>query len=204
MTYDPRLGEVLQEFVQAAADGDAGGLWELLSSGSRERLGPTQDEFAGRLLPDFRDGLGTFAGTNAEIVVSGADPNGWGVAAIAGEREREGRQEFAAYAAALRLEDGDWRLELGAPIALRHLTGGPPDTLEVEVSAETRIEAAGLWVDGQPLRASVRGTAPDRFIVHAERLQLGSERHVAVTFARTRDAAAAGAFELSAPAGTIS
>jgi hypothetical protein len=199
MTYEPRLGEVLREFIQAAADGDAGGLWQLLSTESQARLGPTEDAFAGRFVSDFRDGLGTFAGTAAEIVVSGADPNGWGVAAIAGERVRQGKQEFAAYATALRLEAGEWRLELGAPIALKHLTGGSSDTLDVEVSAKSTIEAAGLWVDGQPLRASIQGTARDHFVVHAERLQLGSERHVAVIFARTSDAAAAGAFELSAP-----
>lgn len=69
--------------------------------------------------------------------------------------------------------------------------------MDVEVGADAPLVAAGLWVDGKPLYAVVDGPATD-FVVHAERLQLGSGRHVGVVFARTDDSASAGGFLLSA------
>jgi hypothetical protein len=201
MTYDAEPGEVLTRFVQAAADEDAAVMWQLLSSPSRERLGPTRAEFADTYVEGFRDGLGTFAGTDPEIVVSGADGQGWGIAAIAGDRVRDGQEEFATYAAALRVEDGEWRLELGAPIALKYLEDSPAGTVDVEVAADAPIEAAGLWVDGEPARAVVQGTDLSHFVVHAGQVQTTADRPVGVVFARTSEEAQAGAFSLDASPG---
>jgi hypothetical protein len=199
MQHDPAPGRTLLRFVQAAAANDAATMWALLSTPSRERLGPTRAEFDARFATEFRDGVGTFADSpDLVMVTTGSDENGWGIAAVAGEREREGELEYAAYASALRMEGGRWRLELGAPIELRRLVDTPPATLEVQVAANDPVEAAGLWIDGEPLRASVRGDDAARFVIHAERLQLQHDRHVGVTFARTADTAAAGAFPLAA------
>ena len=202
MTYDAEPGEVLTRFVQAAADEDVAVMWELMSSPSRERLGPTRAEFADTYAEGFRDGLGTFAGTDPEIVVSGTDDEGWGVAAIAGDRVRDGQEEFATYAAALRVEDGEWRLELGAPIAITYLDESPTGTVDVEIEAGAPLEAAGLWVDGEPAQAVVQGTDLSHVVVHAEQVQTTADRPVGVVFARTSDQAQAGAFSLDAPVGS--
>jgi hypothetical protein len=200
MTFDAEPGEVLTRFVEAAADEDVATMWRLLSTPTRERLGPTRADFADEYLAGFRDGLGTFAGTDPEVVVSGADGNGWGVAALAGDRVRRGEQEFATYAAALRVEDGEWRLELGAPIRLRYLDRSPPGTVDVEIEAGNPIEAAGLWVAGEPTEAVVQGTDLSHFVVHAEQVPTTADRPVGVVFARTGDEAQAGAFALDEPA----
>ena len=127
---------------------------------------------------------------------------GWGVAAIAGDRVRDGQEEFATYAAALRVEDGEWRLELGAPIAITYLDESPTGTVDVEIEAGAPLEAAGLWVDGEPAQAVVQGTDLSHVVVHAEQVQTTADRPVGVVFARTSDQAQAGAFSLDAPAGS--
>jgi hypothetical protein len=198
MQQDPEPGDALLRFVDAAGTRDVDAVWELLSQASRVRLGPSKEAFAEKYADRFRAGVGSFAGTDPEVVVTGSDESGWGVAAIAGDRRRNAREEFAAYGAALRLEDGSWRLELGAPITLRRLTGGSPDTLDLGIGTKEKIGAAGLWIDGYPLYAVVRGSGPNGIVVHAERLELTGDRHVGVAFAQAGNSASAGAFPLSA------
>jgi hypothetical protein len=198
MKQDPEPGDALLRFVDAAGARNVDAVWDMLSQASRERLGPSKEAFAEKYADRFRDGVGTFAGTDPEIVVTGSDENGWGVAAIAGDRLRNDHQEFAAFGAALRLEDGAWRLELGAPITLRRLAGGSPNSLDLGIGAKAKVEAAGLWIDGYPLYAVAREPGPDGLVVHAERLELSDDRHVGVAFARTGDSASAGAFPLKA------
>jgi hypothetical protein len=198
MKQDPEPGAALLRFADAAGARNVDAVWDLLTQASRVRLGPSKEAFAEKYADRFRDGVGTFAGTDPEVVVTGSDGSGWGVAAIAGDRRRNDQQEFAAYGAALRLEDGAWRLELGAPITLRHLAGGSPNSLDLGIGTKEKVEAAGLWIDGYPLYAVVQGSGPDGFVVHAERLELNADRHVGVAFARAGNSASAGAFPVDA------
>jgi hypothetical protein len=194
---DPGPGQALEAFVEAAATGNPEAVWLLLTPESQERLGPTLAEFTERFGSGFREGVGTFAGTPYGTVLSRRDEEGWGVAAIAGNRVREGEQEFAAYGAALRLNGDRWLLELGAPIELTRLVDAPPGVIQVEMSANEVIEAAGLWLDGEPLPAHVEGQRGD-FVVEAELPPGASGTSVVVTFARIETAANAGAFPLVA------
>jgi hypothetical protein len=197
---DPGPGEVLEAFVDAAAAGDLEAIWTLLSPASQERLGPTTEDFAERFGTGFQEGLGTFGGTPYEVVLSRRDELGWGVAGIAGIRTREGEEEFAAYGAAFRRDGDRWLLELGAPIELARLPDPPAGTLQVEMSADEALEAAGLWLDGEPLPAHLEGRRRD-FVVEAQLPAGAAATAVVVAFARTAAGATGGAFPLFDTAG---
>lgn len=192
------VGEALRRFVDAAAAADADALWGLLSARSREQLGPTQAEFSEELVADLERGLGSFAGSPYETVLSVETESGWGVAAIAGGRIRSGEAEFAAYGAALRLEDGDWRIELGDPVDI--VNNEPPQTtddrqprVQFEVSADAPVDEAGLWLDGVALPANAAGTADAVTVVATPEQPLAPGWHVLVVFGRAGDDATAGA-----------
>jgi hypothetical protein len=192
---DPGPAEALEAFIAAAAAGDTEALWALLSPVSRQRLGPTEQEFARKFGDGFRDGVGSFAGTPYTVVLSARDEEGWGVAAIAGNRVRKGQEEFAAYGAAARLDGARWLLELGTPIELKRVLETPEGTLGVEMAANSVIEGAGLWLDGSPVTAQVEG-AKSHFVVAGRLPAASSNESVVVAFARTADTAGAGAFPL--------
>jgi hypothetical protein len=200
---EPAAGEVLSQFVEAAGAADAEGMWSLLSLPSQGRLGPEVEDFAAGYATRFRDGLGTFAGTSYEVVLSVATMTGWGVAAIAGDRVRDGEEEFATYAAALRREGDGWKLELDAPVNLRRVepegttTSDPEPRIVLVIEAETAIEEAGLWLDGKPLTANVRGSDGRQITLEALPRDLSPGRHSVVVFGRTGDLAAAGSTPLT-------
>jgi hypothetical protein len=200
---DPGPGDALSAFVEAAGAGDTDALWSLLTPLSQKQLGPTRADFARKYGKGFREGVGTFSGTPYEMVISRRDEGGWGVAAIAGNRVRDGKEEFATYGAAARQDGGKWLLELGAPLELTRLADAAPGTIAVEMSATDPMEAAGLWLDGEALPAHVEGRRA-RFVVAAQLPGEAAANAVVVAFARTADAASAGAFPLKqkAEAGT--
>jgi hypothetical protein len=207
----PGAGAALARFVEAAGAGDVDSMWSLLSLPSRQRLGPTEGEFGERYAREFQGGLGSFAGTDYELVLAVELPSGWGVAAIAGDRVRAGEREFASYAAALRQEGSAWRIELGAPVSLRKLrpeqvavTDARP-VIEMEIEADSDIEEAGLWLDGRSLAGRVTGSGGRVAVSARPSAALAVGRHVIVVFGRSGDLAAAGSAPLrvpEAPAGT--
>lgn len=197
-TAAPEVGETLEQFVAAAANRDVEAMWELLSEASRERLGPTIDDFAEEYAEDFQGGLGSFAGSAYGVVLAVETPSGWGVAAIAGERERDGEPEYAAYAAALSSDGSGWRLELGAPLTVRvdsppALTENRAPPIEVAIESESPIEEAGLWLDGEPFPGTVGGSEREVTIT-GEARALVPGRHVVVVFGRAGENAIAGAY----------
>ena len=82
---DPEVAGALDLFVQAAGRGDAETMWGLLSRQSRSLLGPTLAKFEQEYADGFEDGLGSFATTDYDVVLSQVTPSGWGIAAIAGD-----------------------------------------------------------------------------------------------------------------------
>ncbi len=194
----PEAEEVLEQFVQAADNGDVDTMWGLLSEESREALGPTLEAFASEHASGFQTGLGSFAGTGYEVVVSAETAGGWGVVAIAGPRRRGDADEYASYGAALRRKEGEWRLELGAPVAIRKIappeqTGDSLPRIEVGIEADVPIEEAGLWLDGALLDASVSGEPEDVLMVTTPEKALGAGWHVLVVFGSGGELANAGA-----------
>lgn len=203
---DQAVGDALRRFVEAAAAGDGDAMWALLSEGSRERLGPTRAEFSEELAADLERGLGSFGGTPYETVLSVTTESGWGVAAVAGGRIRGGEVEYAAYAAALRLEDGEWRVRLGDPIDI--VNNEPAETtadrrprVQFELNADMPVEEAGLWLDGAPLPATAGGTADAITIVATPEVPLAPGWHVLVVFGRAGNEATAGATPFEVEAG---
>lgn len=205
LPYDePAVGEVLAQFIEAAGAGDAEGMWSLLSLPSRERLGPDVEDFATGYETAFQEGVGTFAGTPYEVVLTVETKTGWGVAAVAGDRVRDSKQEYATYAAALRREGDVWKLELDAPVVLRQVEPDWSSTSEalprivLQIEAETAIEEAGLWLDGKPLPASAGGSDGRQITLEAvPRSELAPGRHTVVVFGRTGNLAAAGSTPLT-------
>jgi hypothetical protein len=192
------VGQTLRRFVDAAAAGDAERMWTLLSVESQERLGPTQAEFSEELAADLERGLGSFGGTPYETVLSVTTGSGWGIAAVAGGRVRSGEAEYAAYGAALRLEDGEWRIHLGDPIDI--VSNEPAETtadrqprVQFELRAGAPVDEAGLWLDGAPLPATAGGTADAITVVATPEAPLSPGWHVLVVFGRAGDEATAGA-----------
>ena len=198
MDEDPAVGEALREFVVAAGNGDVDAMWGLLTATSQEQLGPTQEEFADELGADLQRGLGSFAGTGFDTVLSLRTDSGFGVAAIAGARERDGRDEYAAYGTALRREDGAWRVELGGPVELA--ANAPPRSttdrrpaIQFEIVAGAPVDEAGVWLDGAPLPANAQSRADAVTVVSRPEAPLAPGWHVLVLFGRAGDAATAGA-----------
>jgi hypothetical protein len=195
---------VLSQFIEAAGAGDAEGMWSLLSVPSQTRLGPDVENFATGYVQAFQEGVGTFAGTPYEVVLAVETESGWGVAAVAGDRVKEGKEEYATYATALRREDGAWKLERDAPIALKRIEPegtSTPETLPrivLRIEADSAIEEAGLWLDGKPLPANVLGTDARQISLEAvPRSKLEPGRHTIVVFARTGNDAVAGSSPLT-------
>lgn len=199
---DPVLGEALLRFVRAAAQGDAGAMWSLLSIPTRASIGPTLADFSGGTAAEFQEGLGTLAGS-ARVVLSRRIDDQYGVAAIAGDRAVEGKQEYFAYGTALLNESGVWKLELGGIV----IAGLKPDPLAGtgdRPRLASNVGAAGelthllMWLDGRPLRVANEGSTPftaKLSATPAEPLKPG--RHTVVTFAATPETATAIAWTFS-------
>jgi hypothetical protein len=193
----PETAEVLARFVDAAGAGDVKAMWQLLSSTSKARLGPNRRDFRLEKASGFQRGLGSFSGTDYQVVLATETDSGWGVAAIAGERTRGGEEEFAAFGVALRREDGEWKLELGAPLVLRQVTPPRATTdvrppIEVGIEAEGAVDEAGLWLDGSALPATATGE-PNAVRVTATPESLAPGWHVLTILGRSGDEAGAGA-----------
>ncbi len=97
----------MTDFVEAAGEGNAQAMWGVLSKRTQKRLGPTQPEFEAGAAKGFRKDVGGFARAGGyELILAEPLNLDWGVAAIAGQRTLKGREEYGAYAAALRAEEG--------------------------------------------------------------------------------------------------
>ena len=148
-------------------------------------------------MPDLQHGLGSFGGTPYDVVLSVKTDSGWGVAAVAGDRVRDGNSEFAAYGAALREEDGGWRVELGDPIDILNNEPGETTTSD-NPGCSSRSARRRRWTrsgSGRRRRAA-RECGRDGRCRRRGRdagAQLSPGWHVLVVFGRAGDLATAGA-----------
>ena len=173
-------------------------MWRLLSSPTQERFGPTLDAFRTGAARRLQGTVGSFIPGRSDVFLNEQVNEEFAVAAFGGRRVVDGRPRRGAYAAALRFEDGGWRLELGGPVVLEALV---PDPGEVEnpspqvaagVEADDSILEGGLWLDGNAVPGESGGT-DDRHITFfsdpVEDLPRGP--HAAVAFASTSEDASA-------------
>lgn len=186
-----RPGVVLRDFVRAAARRDERRMWERLSAPTRERLGPTLLAFRSRAAAALERDLEAI-GRRHELILSQTITPRFAVAAVAGENR--------TYAAALRLENGLWRVELGSPIDVQPLRPKPGEVvsrrtqLAAEVDAGTAIVEAGLWLDGIAFPSRGGGQTPSELTMFGESSTLARGVHSVVAFASTAANASARAW----------
>jgi hypothetical protein len=198
--HAPVAAQVLEAFVAAAGRGDAAAMWALLSEPTRASYGPTPRAFRAGAAAELEEGVGRLAGAS-ELVLARAFGPSWAVAAVAGEVEREGEREHAAWAAALRREDDGWRVELGGlvfagerPSPLAELGERRP-LLSATAQSSARIERMVLWLDGEPVAARAVRDQPFTGRIGARpAAPLEPGVHVVAVFAATADTAGASAW----------
>jgi hypothetical protein len=182
---DREAGLAVLRFVQAAQSGDRERMHALMSADTRATFGPG----TGRELADELAGFG-----KARIVLGQALDEGWAVGAVAGSNE-EG--EPAAWAAALRLENDRWRVELGGvfftrmrPAPLEEADRRPE--IRVEAQAGGDVDELRAWIGGKPLRAYAFRRQPfTREIWGRLRTALPEGQHTLVAFASAGETAGA-------------
>jgi hypothetical protein len=204
-SLEPQAVAALRLFVEGAGAGNAMVMWDLLSEEAQERLGPTFEMFREETAQQLEDGVGAFAGSNYGVILGVGTPTGWAVAAVAGVREVEGRDQFGAFAVALRPVGDSFRIELESPVMIAPIVP-PTGVMEAEnarvaaaIDAPSPVEEAALWLDGVPIESQAAGPAPERIIVAArppEPLRVGP--HVGVAYARAGDEAGAVAWTFQA------
>lgn len=187
---DSGPGKVLREFADAARARNMKGMWALLSDASRERSGPTLDEFAARAGADFIETVGGFQ-KGYEVSVSARTSDVSGVAAIDGQNVDQftGLRDHDAFAAGAVKERGKWRLEVLPPGALQLVS---PDTqvasdkpvVVVTAEASAPIIDVGIWIDGTQYHSPTDGSSPTRMNLLAQpRESIGSGSHTLVAYA---------------------
>lgn len=190
-----RPGVVLRDFVRAAARQDEGRLWERLSAPTRQRLGPTLSAFRRGAAPVLEQELASL-GRRHELLLSQTITPTFAVAAVG--------RAAKAYAAALRLENGLWRVELGSPVRIEPLRPKPGETvarrtqLAAEVKAGTPIVEAGLWLDGLAFPSRGGGPTPNALTMFGETSALAGGTHFVIAFASTQANASARAWAFRA------
>ncbi len=173
----------IEAFAAAAREGKADRLWDLLSTSSKQRLGPTLARFRTGTASELTEGLGSIE--DFRTIVSERITPEFGVVAIDGIRARK----RAVYAAALRLEGKQWKVELGGPVKVRPI-GPDPDAREpVVAQIAAAVQGPGgagtavMYLDGQVVNPEVRGTASNSTLFANFDSGLDRGLHVVVVFA---------------------
>jgi hypothetical protein len=186
-----RPGAALLDFVRAGARGDERRMWQRLSAPTRSRLGPTLAGFRGEAARSLEEELQAL-GRRHELILSQTIAPPFAVAAV--------RRGFRVFAAALRFEDGLWRVELNAPLQVLPLRPRPGEVvrrrtqLAAEVKAGTPIIEAGIWLDGVAFPTRGGGPTSNALTMFGESAPLSPGAHTVIAFASTAAHAAANAW----------
>ena len=187
----------IQAFVAAAHGGKAEAMWNMLSTASQRRLGPTLAGFRARASKRLAEDIGSFG--RYKVIVSERITPEFGVVAIDGPRVVQGKCVRDVYAAALRLEGDTWKLELDSPVHVRAVGPDPGAHEDVvaqiaaAVSGEGGAGSAVLYVDGLTENPKVYSTATNSTLVVNFEPALDPGRHTVVAFGNVgRDASATG------------
>ena len=184
--------------VAAAAAGKTDELWGMLSSRSKQRLGPTLRRFeagAGaqlvRSLRSFRD---------PKVIVSERITPEFGVVALDGRRN--GKRTLRALP--LRLEGTKWRLELRSPVKVRALGPLPGKREPVVAQVAAAVTGPGgsgtavMYLDGHTENPKVAGTSSNATLYANFEPPLDPGRHTVVVFASDGGDAGATAWDFTA------
>lgn len=188
--------QAIDAFAAAARAGRADALWSMLSTPTRQRLGPLA-RFRTHAAVELAEGVGGFG--RFDVIVSERITPEFGVVAIDGSRIVEGRRERSVFATALRLEGNVWKIELRGPVHVRPI--GPDPGAHEDVVAQVAAAVSGqggngtavVYVDGAAESPRVYGTATTSTVVVNFEPALDRGRHTVVVFGSVgRQAAATG------------
>jgi len=184
--------------LAAAAAGKTDQLWGMLSTRSRQRLGPTLGRFRSGAGGELADRLGSLR--NAKVIVSERITPELGIVAVDGRRN--GRR--AVDAVPLRLEGTGWKLELGSPVKIRPI--GPLPGKHEPVVAQIAAAVTGpggsgtavMYLDGHTENPKVAGTSSNATLYANFDPALDPGRHTVVVFASDGGDAGATAWDFTA------
>lgn len=199
---EPAAGELLTRFVDAAAKGDTGALFGMLTARAQAVYGPTADAFAKTVGKELTDGVGAFRREGSfEVALSVQATPEWAVAVIAGSITHEGQTAYGAYGLPARKEGGAWKLELGGSVGFspispdEQLTTDSTPQIAAELSANEPILEFAIWVDRTAIESQV---SADSLLMNGEvTTPIPPGRHTAVTFAATESSAGVNAFSFT-------
>ena len=169
--------------LAAAASGKTDELWAMLSSRSKQRLGPTLRRFEAGAGGNLVRSLGSLR--DPKVIISERITPEFGVVAVDGRRN--GRR--SVYAVPLRLEGTNWRLELGSPVKVRAI--GPLPGKHEPVVAQVAAAVTGpggsgtavMYLDGHTENPKVAGTSSNSTLYANFDPPLDPGRHTVVVFA---------------------
>jgi hypothetical protein len=191
---DPGRAAVVA-LIQAAVHDDRKALWNLLSTPSQKRLGPTFADFERGSALVIERALEPFENEPVTPFVSQNVSQEFGVVAI--------RSGAKALAFPLRSENGAWKVETPGPIQFQILgpqpgSRGPVAQLAVEVHSPGVLGDAVLFVDGKALAPELTPTPgkATAFANLSKALQPGT--HIAVVYAQEGRNAGAEAWSFTA------
>lgn len=184
--------DVVQALVDAAAAGDAETAWDLISTPSQQRAGPTVEEFERDAFPELARTLAPFADDPLPVEVSENLDGAFGVVALSRGPD--------AWATPLRREGEVWRVELPGPVTIDVL--GPPPGSRGKFVNQIGVEKRGaggagvavLYLDGVTLDAETYADADSATIFANFETKLKPGRHTAVAFSSAAGEAAARAW----------
>lgn len=190
--------DAIDAFVAAAAARNTDAVWGMLSTRSKQRLGPTLGEFESGAGGELTDSIGSFR--DVKVIVSERITPEFGVVAIDGRQD--GKR--AVYAVPVRLEGGKWKLELGGPVRIRPI--GPDPGAHEPVVAQIAAAVSGpggtgtavMYLDGHTENPRVAGTTSNATLYANFEPALDPGRHTVVVFASNGDNAGASAWDFTA------
>jgi hypothetical protein len=178
-TADPGKAAV-GTLLHAAQTGDTRAIWNLLSTPSQKRLGPTYAAFVAGAAPHIEQALKPFENANVTPFISQSVSQLFGVVAI--------RSGGKALAFPLRSENGAWKIETPGPITIQVLGPQPGSTGAVaQIGAEVRspgvLGDAIVFLDGQEVRPTLAPGQGNATVFANLKQALSPGTHIAVVYA---------------------
>lgn len=190
--------DAVEAAVGAAAAGKTDQLWAMLSTRSKQRLGPTLRRFENGAGAELVARFGSLR--DPKVIVSERITPEFGVVAVDGRRN--GKRVVDAVP--LRLEGTSWRLELGGPVKIRPI--GPLPGTHEPVVAQIAAAVTGpggtgtavMYLDGHTENPKVAGTSSNSTLYANFDPPLDPGRHTVVVFANDGRDAGATAWDFTA------
>jgi hypothetical protein len=195
-TATPDPGRVaVAALIQAASHDDREALWNVLSTPSQKRLGPTYAAFAAGPATVIEQALKPFESKTLAPLISQSVSQEFGLVAI--------RNGSKALAFPLRREASGWKVETPGPITFQILgpqpgSRGAVAQVAVEIKSPGVIGDVVLFVDGKPVQPNLTPKPGDATAFANLSKALPPGVHIAVAYAQEGSNAGAEAWTFTA------